>query len=195
MSAMPCRLLCYTPTAACMLCRARYLYLLPRMVRASRIPRYAPAASGIHSTPRIPASGQNVSSRHVLASPDTRSEGRNECRSGLLIRGFGIRVPGGAPVLTWGYVTPGLDYSGRRPFHGRQGCVISARSPQAPAVPVTGAAEQFVPSRPQCSAPPPPMSEFEGHAGGGAEVGHAGAEAGRRIRAEHGVLALLAGGG
>jgi hypothetical protein len=27
--------------------------------------------------------------------------------SGLLIRGFGVRVPGGAPVLTWGFTAPG----------------------------------------------------------------------------------------
>ena len=25
----------------------------------------------------------------------------------LLIRGFGVRVPGGAPVLTWGFIAPG----------------------------------------------------------------------------------------
>jgi hypothetical protein len=25
---------------------------------------------------------------------------------GLLTRGFGVRVPGGAPVLTWGYIRP-----------------------------------------------------------------------------------------
>jgi hypothetical protein len=30
--------------------------------------------------------------------------------SGLLIRGFGVQVPGGAPVLTWGYTTPGLCF-------------------------------------------------------------------------------------
>jgi len=39
-------------------------------------PRYAPAASGIRSAPRIPATGQNGSSRHVSASSDTRSEGK-----------------------------------------------------------------------------------------------------------------------
>jgi hypothetical protein len=27
--------------------------------------------------------------------------------SGLLIRGFGVQVPGGAPGLTWGFTTPG----------------------------------------------------------------------------------------
>jgi hypothetical protein len=27
--------------------------------------------------------------------------------SGLLIRGFGVQVPGGAPVLTWGFTAPG----------------------------------------------------------------------------------------
>jgi hypothetical protein len=29
----------------------------------------------------------------------------------LLIRGFGVRVPGGAPVLTWGNTPPGLLFS------------------------------------------------------------------------------------
>ena len=27
--------------------------------------------------------------------------------SGLLIRGFGVQVPGGAPVMTWGFIAPG----------------------------------------------------------------------------------------
>jgi len=30
--------------------------------------------------------------------------------SGLLIRGFGVRVPGGAPVMTWDFI-PGLSFS------------------------------------------------------------------------------------
>jgi hypothetical protein len=30
-----------------------------------------------------------------------------EQSSGLLIRGFGVQVPGGAPVLTWGFIAPG----------------------------------------------------------------------------------------
>ena len=34
----------------------------------------------------------------------------NTLSSGLLIRGFGVRVPGGAPVLTWGFVVPGLPF-------------------------------------------------------------------------------------
>ena len=42
----------------------------------ARMPRYAPAASGIRSALRIPATGQTGSSRHVSASFDTRSEGK-----------------------------------------------------------------------------------------------------------------------
>ncbi len=42
----------------------------------ARMSRYAPAASGIRSAPRIPASGQNGSSRHVSAPFGTRSEGK-----------------------------------------------------------------------------------------------------------------------
>jgi hypothetical protein len=54
----------------------------------ARMPRYAPEASGIRGTPRIPASGQNGSSRHVPASSDTSSEGKWEQSSGLLICGY-----------------------------------------------------------------------------------------------------------
>jgi hypothetical protein len=32
---------------------------------------------------------------------------RYEQSSGLLIRGFGVQVPSGAPGLTWGFTTPG----------------------------------------------------------------------------------------
>ena len=31
----------------------------------------------------------------------------NEQSSGLLICGFGVQVPGGAPILTWGFIAPG----------------------------------------------------------------------------------------
>jgi hypothetical protein len=73
----------------------------------ARMPRYAPAASGTRGTQRIPAAGQNGSSRHVLALFDSSLSRRIEQSSGLLIRGFGVRVPGGAPVLTWGFIAPG----------------------------------------------------------------------------------------
>jgi hypothetical protein len=69
----------------------------------ARMPRYASAAFGIRSAPRIPATGQNGSSRHVLALHDSISRKINEQNSGLLIRGFGVQVPGGAPVMTWGF--------------------------------------------------------------------------------------------
>src|SRR5690348_5674855 len=38
---------------------------------------------------------------------------------GLLIRGFGVQVPGGAPVLTWCY------YDVPRPRNGRSGPVVA----------------------------------------------------------------------
>jgi hypothetical protein len=50
------------------------------------------------------ATGQNDSSRHVLALFDSSSKRINEQSGGLLIRGFGVQVPGGAPVLAWGYI-------------------------------------------------------------------------------------------
>jgi hypothetical protein len=73
----------------------------------ARMPRYAPAASGIRSAPRIPTTGQNGSSRHVPASSGTRPEWKMRTKQRLLIRGFGVQVPGAAPVLTWGFIAPG----------------------------------------------------------------------------------------
>jgi hypothetical protein len=69
----------------------------------ARMPRYGPAASGIRSAQRIPATGQNGSSRHGLALFDSRSRRISEYMSGLLIGGFGVQAPGGAPGLTWGF--------------------------------------------------------------------------------------------
>jgi hypothetical protein len=70
-------------------------------------PRYGPAPPGIRSAPRIRATGQNGSSRHTIAFFDSSLRRINEQNSGLLIRGFGVQVPGGAPVMTWGFTTPG----------------------------------------------------------------------------------------
>ena len=58
----------------------------------------------------IRAAGQNGSSRHVPASLSTSSKRRYEQISRLLIRGFGVQVPGGAPVMTWGFIAPGLFF-------------------------------------------------------------------------------------
>jgi hypothetical protein len=69
----------------------------------ARMHRYGPAPSGIRSAAQIRAAGQNGSSRHVLALFDSSSRRINEQSSGLLIRGFGVRVPGGASVLTTHY--------------------------------------------------------------------------------------------
>ena len=59
----------------------------------ARMPRYAPAASGIRRAPRIPATGQNGSSRHMLAFFDSSSRRISEQSSGLLIRWFGTQIP------------------------------------------------------------------------------------------------------
>ena len=66
----------------------------------ARMSRYAPAAPGIRSPPQIRATEQNGRSRKLPTSLDSSSERKIEQSSGLLIRGFGVRVPGGAPVLT-----------------------------------------------------------------------------------------------
>jgi hypothetical protein len=78
----------------------------------ARMPRYGPAPSGIRSGARMRATGQNDSSRHVLASFDSSSRRINEQSSGLLIRGFGVQVPGGAPVLSRHYMCLLLLFSG-----------------------------------------------------------------------------------
>jgi hypothetical protein len=52
----------------------------------ARMPRYVPAPSGIRSESRIPAIGQNGSSRHVQELFGSSSRSVNEYRSGLLIR-------------------------------------------------------------------------------------------------------------
>jgi len=75
--------------------------------------RYAPAAPGIRSPPRIRATAQNSRPRHESSSHDTRSERRIEQSSGLLICGFGVQVPGGAPILTWGFTVSGHLFDAR----------------------------------------------------------------------------------
>jgi hypothetical protein len=76
----------------------------------ARMPRHGPAPPGIRSEARMQATGQNDSSRHVLASFDSSSRRINEQSSGLLIRRFGVQVPGGAPVLTWVSIAPGCCF-------------------------------------------------------------------------------------
>src|ERR1700677_3658148 len=70
---------------------------------SARMPRYPPTTSGTRSAAPMRATGQNGSSRHVLALFVSSSRRINEQSSGLLIRGFGVQVPGGAPGLTWPY--------------------------------------------------------------------------------------------
>jgi hypothetical protein len=49
-----------------------------------------------------------------------------ELSSGLLIRGFGVRVPGGAPVLTWVYTHSRWPREGRfRPMFAP--CLLACR--------------------------------------------------------------------
>jgi hypothetical protein len=73
----------------------------------ARMPRDGPAPPGIRSAARMRATGQNGSSRHVLALFDSSSRRIIELSSGLLIRGFGVQVPGVVPVLTWGFIALG----------------------------------------------------------------------------------------
>jgi len=56
--------------------------------------RPVPGGRGSRGLPHNPAGSSII--RHQEAFSNTLS-------SGLLIRGFGVQVPGGAPVLTWGF--------------------------------------------------------------------------------------------
>src|SRR5580700_5523467 len=76
------------------------------------LPMFAPCLLGCPGTPRQhPVSAARCRYRRPdkMAAPGTcrhrpipGQRGRLEQSSGLLIRGFGVQVPGGAPVLTWG---------------------------------------------------------------------------------------------
>ncbi len=57
-----------------------------------------------------PCSYADSVGREVPARRASSSSRINEQSSGLLIRGFGVQVPGGAPVLTWGFTVPGHFY-------------------------------------------------------------------------------------
>jgi putative transposase len=62
---------------------------------------------------------------------DSRSRRRIEQNSGLLIRGFGVQVPGGAPVLTWGFFSFAAAVDRRRlhSWFGRGADGLMARYP------------------------------------------------------------------
>jgi hypothetical protein len=71
-------------------------------------PVLAPCLLGRAGTPRhylTPFGRRTRDSRHRTARhgfAGNHPAMKIECRRGLLIRGFGVQVPGGAPVLTWG---------------------------------------------------------------------------------------------
>jgi hypothetical protein len=139
-----------TPVAYDMLRRARHLYLCRRRATASSrhvpagldhggldlcAPTVAPRLLGCPGTPRqhpVSAVPRGYRRPDKMAAPGTcryRStpgqHGIFEQSSGLLIRGFGVQVPGGAPVLTWGFTAPGHHFM--RPF-GPLGCSVVARA-------------------------------------------------------------------
>ena len=72
----------------------------------ARMPRYAPAASGIRSALRIPATGQNGSPRHVSASFDTSSA-----------RNLGTLNPRVRGSSTWRCTCPDLGFYSSRLFY------------------------------------------------------------------------------
>src|SRR3954449_6012194 len=72
----------------------------------ARMPRYGPAGHGTHVTSARGVAAQLRMSWHSCDS----SFQKMPLSSGLLIRGFGVQVPGGAPGLTWGFIAPGHFY-------------------------------------------------------------------------------------
>src|SRR6266704_3318778 len=63
----------------------------------ARMSRYGPVAADTTRHPHSWSAVQSGRSRHASAQNDTRWRSKIEQSSGLLIRGFGVRVPGGAP--------------------------------------------------------------------------------------------------
>jgi hypothetical protein len=64
----------------------------------ARMSRYGPVAVSITRHPLSWFAVQSGRSRHASVQNGTRQWSKIEQSSGLLIRGFGVRVPGGAPV-------------------------------------------------------------------------------------------------
>ena len=77
--------------------------------------RPVPDGTGPRGLPYDPAASSIVRHQEVFS---------NTLSSGLLIRGFGVRVPGGAPVLTWGFIAPG-HFCVRFVPVGAENCVTS----------------------------------------------------------------------
>ncbi len=65
----------------------------------ARMRRYYPSGTGTTRHRARPRRARTGTARHPPEQTDTR----RPWRSGLLIRGFGVQVPGGAPVLTCEY--------------------------------------------------------------------------------------------
>ncbi len=67
----------------------------------ARLPRYGPSAAGIVRHRDSARLGPGVHEPAARDSLRHRLIPRRVVKIGLLIRGFGVQVPGGAPVLTW----------------------------------------------------------------------------------------------
>jgi hypothetical protein len=87
----------------------------------ARMSRYGPVAADITRHPLSRPAVQSGRSRHASAQNGMRQRSKNEQSSRLLICGFGVRVPGGAPALTWRYTRFG------RPRGGRFGAMFAPR--------------------------------------------------------------------
>ena len=74
----------------------------------ARLSRHHLTAPGISRQLDWRSRGQNGTARHCPVVAGRKSRG-------LLVRGFGVRVPGGAPVLTWLFCYPFTLVGGRFP--------------------------------------------------------------------------------
>ncbi len=83
-----------------------------RELRVSAGPMFAPCLLGCRGTARQRAAPRGSRSPGLPYSPARHSIARHHAPL-LLIRGFGVQVPGGAPVLTWGYTESRFPREGR----------------------------------------------------------------------------------
>jgi hypothetical protein len=109
----------------------------------ARTPRYGPAGRGTHVTSARGVAVQLRMSQHSRDSSFQKSASEQR----ILIRGFGVQVPGGAPGLTWGFTTPG-HFLCVRFVHMFAPCLLGGRERGAGRLVKNGPMTQDQPSEP-----------------------------------------------
>jgi hypothetical protein len=122
----------------------------------ARMPRYTPAASGIRNESRILATGQNDSSRHVSASPDTSSEQNNRIQERTLNQRVGGSSPSRRTQDDLGFYHPRSFYT-----PDLSGCWLRARAAVFP-VAAGALSKTGAPTRPMRFAPSDRLQKVNG---------------------------------